>query len=242
MYLWVAFEDLGEIPVYVEDEFAGKIAPSLPIKSEAKVWKEEVYFPTEVDLEWRGRAVSRVRSGRFAYWPPEKSFCLFAWGNQPYGRVLRLGWLLGPKHYVLEVEDGMEVNVRGEGGSYGERVLEAAARLGEHGFYAAPRVWEGYESVVGASVYNGRVGFEVFVEDYGYIAETDPLYLRDFSAHDEAYRRVLKRFLKSRVDVNEEGYVVLSVFAETLDELVSKLKRLVVEYRSAERIMGQVLG
>lgn len=242
MYIRIAFEDLGEIPAIIEkEEHYNAVEKSLPLKSEAKVWKEEVYFSTGIELA--GRGASRVRSGRLAYWPPEKSMCLFAWSNQPYGRVLRLGWFLGPKHYVLEVEDGMEVRVEKPSNErYSGKIVEVAEKLKSEGFYTAPRVWEGEESVVGASIYNERVGFEVFVEDFGFIAETDPLYYRDFSAQDEAYRRVLKRILRSRVDVNEEGYVVLSAFAETLDDLVLKLKRLVVEYRSAERLLGQVLG
>ncbi len=242
MYIRIVFEDLGEIPAIIEKEEYYKIVEkSLPVKSEARVWKEEVYFSTGIDLS--GKGVSRIRSGRLAYWPPEKSMCLFAWSNQPYGRVIRLGWFLGPKHYVLEVEDGMEVRVEKPSNErYSEELIRAVEKLRSEGFYVAPRVWEDGESIVGASIYNGRVGFEIFVEDFGFIAETDPLYYRDFSAQDEAYRRVLKRLLKSRVDVNEENYVILSTFAETLDDLVLKLKRLVVEYRSAERILGQVLG
>ena len=242
MYIRIVFEDLGEIPAIIEKEEYYKIVEkSLPVKSEARVWKEEVYFSTGIDLS--GKGVSRIRSGRLAYWPPEKSMCLFAWSNQPYGRVIRLGWFLGPKHYVLEVEDGMEVRVEKLSNErYSAELIRVVEKLRSEGFYVAPRVWEDGESIVGASIYNGRVGFEIFVEDFGFIAETDPLYYRDFSAQDEAYRRVLKRLLKSRVDVNEENYVILSTFAETLDDLVLKLKRLVVEYRSAERILGQVLG
>lgn len=242
MYIRIVFEDLGEIPAIIEkEEYYKIIEKSLPFKSEAKVWKEEVYFNTGINLT--GKGVSRIRSGRLAYWPPEKSMCLFAWSNQPYGKVIRLGWFLGPKHYVLEVEDGIEVKVeKTSNEGYSEELVRVVEKLRSEGFYAAPRVWEDGESIVGASIYNGRVGFEIFVEDFGFIAETDPLYFRDFSAQDEAYRRVLKRLLKSRVDVNEENYVILSTFAETYDDLVLKLKRLVVEYRSAERILGQVLG
>ncbi len=238
MYLVVRFEDLGEVPVYVEHrEAAERLAAALPIKSEARVWKEEVYFSTGVDIG--GHGVSRVRSGRLAYWPPEKSLCFFAWANQPYGRVIRLGWFLGPKHYLFEVEDGMEVRV--EEPQWEGPEAELAERLQGEGFLAAPRLWEGSPSVVGAFVHNGRVGFEVFAEEYGYIVESDPLYVRDFSASDESYRRMLKRVMRSRVDVNEEGYVVLSAYAETVDELIQKLKRLVVEYRSAERLLSRAV-
>jgi len=242
VYIRIVFEDLGEIPAIIEkEEYYKTVEKGLPVKTEARVWKEEVYFSTGIDLS--GKGVSRIRSGRLAYWPPEKSMCLFAWSNQPYGRVIRLGWFLGPKHYVLEVEDGMEVRVEKLSNErYSAELIRVVEKLRSEGFYVAPRVWEDGESIVGASIYNGRVGFEIFVEDFGFIAETDPLYYRDFSAQDEAYRRVLKRLLKSRVDVNEENYVILSTFAETLDDLVLKLKRLVVEYRSAERILGQVLG
>ena len=236
MYLKVVFEDLGEVPVYLENPGAAeKLAAAVPLESEARVWKEEVYFSTGVDIE--GRGVSRIRSGRLAYWPPEKSLCLFAWSNQPYGRVVRLGWFLGPKHYLFDVEDGMKVVVDRLEARGPE--AEVAEKLREEGFLAAPRVWEGSPSVVGAFIHNGRVGFEVFVEDYGFIVESDPLYVRDFSAVDESYRRMLKRVLRSRVDVNEEGYVILSAYAASLDDLVQKLKRLVVEYNSAERLMGR---
>ncbi|MEM0257677.1 MAG: cyclophilin-like family protein [Thermofilum sp.] len=233
MYLRITFGERLEIPAFIENpQFHEPIRRALPASSQARVWKEEVYFPTEISLS--GPMVTRVPEGSLAYWPPEKALCLFSWASQPYGPVLRLGWFLGPKQNIFDVEEGDGVKVdelKREG--YSERLWSIADQLQRGGFLAAPRSWEGVESVVGAYVkHEVRVGFEVMVEDFGFVIESDPLYLRDFSVVDESLRRALQwaKVVRSRVDVSEDGFVVLSEFAATPAELVDAASQLVQDY------------
>ena len=240
VYIRITFGGRLEIPAYIpEERFWSPIRRGLPLQSKTRVWKEEVYFPTEVALE--GELTSRVPEGCLAYWPPEKALCLFAWASQPYGPVVRVGWLLGPKQNVFEVEEDEEVVVdEPRRGDYSERLWSVAELLRAQGFLAAPRSWEGSQSVVGAAARpNLRVGFEVFVEDFGFIIESDPLYLRDFSPVDESFRRSLQRarVFRSRLDVSEEGYVVLSEYARSEDELVSAVHTVVQDFDRAIDIL-----
>lgn len=238
MYLKVVFGEGFEAPVVVTNsEFYEKVRGRLPIASKLLTWKEEVYFETGIDFT--GDIVTRVASGTLAYWPPGKALCIFAWANQPYGPVIHLGWLLGPKHYILSViedaeyADGEE-EVRLElldPAAYPESLRRASELLNRHGFYAAPRSWGGTESVAGAFArHNFRVGFEVFVEDYGFIVESDPIYARDFSPIDEALQYRMKKVVRSRVDVNEEGYVILSEFVAREEALPDTVKQVVSDY------------
>ncbi|QOJ78617.1 hypothetical protein IG193_07620 [Infirmifilum lucidum] len=244
MYLKVVFGEGFEAPVVVtSNEFYEKIRGLLPITSKLLTWKEEVYFETGVDF--MGDAATRVTSGTLAYWPPGKALCIFAWANQPYGPVVHLGWLLGPKHYILgiiEEHAGGEEEVRLEPldpAAYPEPLRRASELLNGHGFYAAPRSWGGAESVAGAFArHNFRVGFEVFVEDYGFIVESDPIYARDFSPIDEALQYRMKKVVKSRVDVNEEGYVILSEFAAREEALPDAVKQVVHDYLKVVDILS----
>ncbi|ABL79230.1 protein of unknown function DUF369 [Thermofilum pendens Hrk 5] len=242
MYLRIIFGGSREIPVYVSDpSYHDALRKALPIESTAELWKEEVYFSTNLDL--RGPTSSRVPSGTFAYWPPGKALCLFAWVSQPYGAVIPLGWLLGPKHYVLLLDKESSVRVEESRlEEYPERVQAAVRILREAGFLAAPRTWNGVLSITGASVKRDtRVGFEVFVEEHGYIIESDPVFKRDFSPLDEALQlRIKAHLVKSRVDVNEEGYVILSDYAPTVQDLVERISRVVSEYQKVIDVMSLV--
>jgi len=237
MYLKVVFGEGFEAPVVVTSkEFYEKVRGQLPIASKLLVWKEEVYFETNIDFT--GELVTRVPSGSLAYWPPGKAICIFSWASQPYGPVVQVGWLLGPKHYILgviedaEYSEEQEVRVEAlEPGAYSERASRASELLNRAGFYAAPRVWGGYEGVAGAFArHNFRVGFEVFAESYGYVVESDPVYLRDYSTLDEAVQYRMKRIVRSRVDVNEEGYVILSEFTQREESLPDAVRQVVNDY------------
>lgn len=231
MYLRIAFGEGFEVPAVVTvSEFFERLKGSLPLSSRVQVWKEEVYF--ETGLEFKGELVTRVPSGALAYWPPGKAVCLFAWANQPYGPVSHVGWFLGPKHYILGFEGDEEVTVDVlDAGRYSERSWSISSALQQAGFYAAPRLWEGVESVAGAYArHNFRVGFDIFIEDFGYIVESDPIYERDFTALDEALQYRMRRIVRSRVDTNEDGYVVLSEFASTPEGLLDAVHQVVRDY------------
>ena len=231
MYLAIKFEDGLEIPAVITDEkFSEKLKNFLPLRSKTLTWKEEVYF--ETGIEYQGETLTRVPSGSLAYWPPGRAICLFAWANQPYGPVSIIGWILGPKHNVFDVDEDVEVTLQPlDLASYPEPLTTLTEHLRNNGFYAAPRDWAGTQSVVGAyAKHNIRVGFEIFVEDFGYIIESDPIYERDFSAIDEAVQFRMKRIVKSRVDTNEDGYVILSEFVPKEQSPIQAVDQLVKDY------------
>jgi hypothetical protein len=55
---------------------AQAIWQALPIKSEASIWGEEVYFSIPVYTELEAGSLS-VKVGDLAYWPTGNAFCIF---------------------------------------------------------------------------------------------------------------------------------------------------------------------
>ncbi len=232
MYLRVYFEGLGEAVALVESH-EEEVRRELPFESRAEVWKEEVYFATPIAIEGEGTAT--VRAGDLAYWRPERCLCLFYGISQPYGTVVRLGRVLGPLHYLRWVEAGTRVEVSSHV-DYG-RAAGVAERLRATGYPAAARTWEEAESVVAVV---GGVGVEVFVEDYGLIVEGDTLFRYDQSLGAVGYVEALRDALEResvRVDLNEEGYVILSTYAPDPEALPRALEALRGGYERARALL-----
>jgi len=112
----------------------------------------------------------------------------------------------------------------------------------ESGYLVAPRNWRNVVSIVGASTKRDtRIGFEIFVEKFGYIIESDPIFKRDFSAIDEALQlRIRAHLIKSRLDINEEGFVILSEYASNENDLIDKLNRLITDYQKVLDVLSLV--
>jgi len=55
---------------------AEAIWSALPIKGDANIWGDEIYFSTPVGLK-EERARAEVEVGSIAYWPPGKALCIF---------------------------------------------------------------------------------------------------------------------------------------------------------------------
>jgi len=219
LYIVIRFKDKGEIIAKIG---VAELVELLPLTGVVNVWKEEVYFNIGVDL--KGELVSRVKPGTVAYWPPGKALCLFYGINQPYSPVIVLGELLGPLYYLTWVESGEEVEVV-KYRDYG-RAGSIAAKLRKNGVDAASRAWEDYQSVV---VLSGGVRLEIFVEDYGFYLETEPLFHYDKSAISMGLIQRLRSLISgeyARLDLNEEGYVVISGVTTNPEELVSAIREL----------------
>ncbi len=219
MYITIRFRDKGEVIAKID---AAELAKLLPLTGVSNVWKEEVYFNIGVDL--KGELVSKVKPGTVAYWPPGKALCLFYGVNQPYSPVIVLGELLGPLYYLAWVESGEEVEVV-EYKDYG-RTGSIAAELRKSGIDAASRAWEDYQSIVALSE---GVRLEIFVEDYGFYLETEPLFRYDKTAISTSLVRRLGGLISGeyvRLDLNEEGYVVISGVTTRLEDLVPAIKEL----------------
>ena len=236
------FEELGEVVAVLDDTpLADKVLGAVPFKSKAIRWKEEVYFHTPIRLE-EGEELDRVSPGTLAFWKPENCLCLFYGQNQPYGRVVKLGRLLGPLYYLRWVEDGVDVYVE-KYIDYG-RAGEVAKALRESGIPAACREWEDTASVIVGVDVGLWVGAEVFVEDYGLIVESDALFLYDQSAFSVAAMDALRKELRDpviRVDISEESYAVLSAVVNDLKELPRVLRKMAVSYKHARRLLQGLL-
>jgi hypothetical protein len=63
---------------------AEEVWKALPIKGNANLWGDEIYFSTPVSLnEEHGR--EEVEVGAIAYWPPGKAVCIF-FGQTPVSK------------------------------------------------------------------------------------------------------------------------------------------------------------
>ena len=70
---------------------AEKIWSSLPLKSNVKIWGEEIYFYTSIDVCPESNAKDIIELGELAFWPEGKAIAI-AFGKTPisYGEEIRL--------------------------------------------------------------------------------------------------------------------------------------------------------
>ncbi|MCD6457953.1 MAG: hypothetical protein J7K82_03805 [Thermoproteales archaeon] len=245
MYVKLYFKNYGELPIYVSDgEYVKLLKGCLPLKSTAELWKEEYYF--ETPIEYNGKETLKVKPGNVAYWAPGKAFCVFYGFSQPYSPVAIVGEVLGPLYYLRELpEEKIEVEL--------DELYEddsIVSFLRNKGFKSAKRNWMGDESIVVnvnvkplTDILPERVGFDVYVEDYGYIIESDSLLSYENSLLSLKTRKAFKNAVeklsisgevreKIRVDINEDYYICLSAFANNLEEvhrLLEAMARLYIQ-------------
>jgi len=237
VYVRVSFGELGEVVAWSKRELRG-----LPFESVARRWRHEVYFEAPVEVE--GEEALSVERGTFAYWKRGRALCLFHGYSQPYGPVVKLGYVVGKPDLLFDVEDGTPVRVS-ELVEYG-RAGEVAAALREAGLKAASHTWGG-EEVVGVLVegVDVRIGAEVAVEEDGFYVETQALAYFDQAPATVAFYNTLVRELAPtglRPDLSDEGYLTLTCFSRSLDELARDLRRLLAAYSYAEKVMEAFYG
>ncbi|HYB66933.1 MAG TPA: cyclophilin-like fold protein [Candidatus Acidoferrales bacterium] len=63
---------------------AEEVWKALPIKGNANLWGDEIYFSTSVSLK-EEHARAEVEVGAIAYWPPGKAVCIF-FGQTPVSK------------------------------------------------------------------------------------------------------------------------------------------------------------
>ena len=103
---------------------AQQIWESLPIKGQANVWGDEIYFGIPVTAEQEPGARAEVEVGELGYWPPGNAFCIF-FGPTPVSTDERpraaspvniLGRMLGDATQFRTVRHGTPVQItRAEG-------------------------------------------------------------------------------------------------------------------------------
>lgn len=117
---------IGGIEVTAElndSSTAGAIYRALPIKGQANLWGDEIYFaiPLKLDLE-NGQELVNV--GDLGYWPSGQAFCIF-FGPTPVSRgsevrpasaVTVFGKVIGDSTLLKKVASGVEIIVEREKG------------------------------------------------------------------------------------------------------------------------------
>ncbi len=230
VYVKALFGERGEVVAWLDRELSG-----LPIESAARRWRHEIYFETPFDLAGEEAAV--VERGDVAFWKPGKALCFFFGYSQPYSPVVKLGAVVGVPDLLSAVEDGTPVRLSPYA-DYG-REGEVAKALRDAGLKAAAHTWEG-EELVGVLVEGAgsRLGVEVTVEDNGFYLQSQPLAFFDGALPTLAAFKTLAGELGPtgiRLDVDDEGYIVLTAFSPGLSELVRDLRRMLSTYVYVER-------
>jgi len=94
IYYWVDILGMTKIKIKTKNfeveaslnqtKAAQAIYQILPIKAEAKLWGEEIYFPISVKLSKKDLEDPKkvVEVGDIGYWPPGPGFCIF-FGKTP---------------------------------------------------------------------------------------------------------------------------------------------------------------
>jgi uncharacterized protein len=91
---------------------------ALPIKAEASLWGDEIYFPIPVYSELEaGRTLVNV--GDLGYWPTGNAFCIFFGPTpisgkneiRPASAVTVFGKIIGDARIFKNVKDGAEIYI-----------------------------------------------------------------------------------------------------------------------------------
>ncbi len=216
--------------IEVRDEYVEAVSRVVPFKSTAKTWKEEVYFETPI-ASLAGTEVRRVERGRVYFWPPGRAMCMFYGLSQIYTPGIEIGTLVDPPNRLVNVSDGDEVEVVEH--RISKELSDIADRLSGEGFRVATPLDQGVRVVTALKVISGdEIRLTIFVEDYGVHVESEALAKYSSNLSDLIHLNKLKRVVESltdmaRLDVSEEGYVVVTACGDRKEvaELVNEVAR-----------------
>jgi len=229
MLIEILFKNIMTSVVVDTKNYQSYLESSLPFSSRASVWKQEVYFPTPVDIPYRSsELLHKVNSGSVYYWPPEKALCLFYGITQSYTPVVYIGEMVDPVQVLLGVEDGYDVEV--DRHTIDKRYSGVTNILRKLGYSVATPLRNGERVVVAQKrTNNKRYSFTVFVEDYGIHVESEGIVkyrnddLRTFVELIKL-RNAITGY--ARLDLSEEGLVVLTATVADETELENAIRDL----------------
>ena len=122
MRIKIYTKSTGEVPAEIVETLNPKTAKAmieaLPIKGQANLWGDEIYFSIGVKAD-RENAKQVVDRGDLAYWPPGEALCIFfgptpaSSGDEPKAASLVnvFGKVLGDPTVFRKVRSGEEVHV-----------------------------------------------------------------------------------------------------------------------------------
>ena len=227
------------IVLKIREEVAKKLEEHLPFTSTARIWKEEIYFETPIDLpvdELKLEKHTQIELGKLYYWKPGKAFCIFYGLSEPYTPVYLIGDIIGPLRILQTVnkfEDGEKIKV--DKHEVMEIPKEILRILKDEGYEVATPLILGSREIVASKNVNGRrIAFILYVEDYGIHIEGEGIYRpsKDIISLRETLmlkNKVKSRFRNVRLDLSEDEWICLTGVAESIDDL----KNLLREYEAA---------
>jgi len=92
-------------------ETAARFYKNLPIKGNANLWLEEVYFIIPLELEYESQSPNSNK-GDISYWPPGAAFCIFYGESQPASPVNHIGKITSNLDLFRKIEEDDEIIVR----------------------------------------------------------------------------------------------------------------------------------
>ena len=115
---------VGKIEVTAElndTSTAQAIWETLPIKSRANLWGDEIYFSIPLSLKLEAGQVV-VNIGELGYWPDGNAFCIFfgptpiSQGDEirPVSPVIVFGKVIGDATVFKKIAEGTKITIRRE--------------------------------------------------------------------------------------------------------------------------------
>ena len=92
-------------------ETARKIYEKLPVKGNANIYFEEVYFDMPLDLDYENPS-GKSKCGDISYWPPGNAFCVFYGDSQPASEVNHIGEVTENLEVLKAAENGDKIIIR----------------------------------------------------------------------------------------------------------------------------------
>lgn len=236
--------DLGESSFVIEldDKFNPALRGKIPFNTRLNVWKEEIYFPTPVEIDVSELSSRiRVELGGLYYWPQERGFCIFYGISQPYSSVYQLGSYVGVLSDLRGIEDGAEATVKFH--EIHEHYSSVVSTLKTLGFKVSTPMLDGERIIEIVKNINGeRAAFKLYVEENGIYIESEPMFPRDCDPLTlkiiERLKRIANKGGYSRLDLSEEGWVAITGFVNgDLSEIREAINELSVVYCEAMKIL-----
>jgi uncharacterized protein len=101
----------GELVRFLAPRTIDAIVRKLPIEGRAAIWKEEVYFETQLKMG-EEKAKPTVEQGTIAFWPMGSAICVFYGKSQPYSPVSILGKITSNLEIFKQVKSGLTIKVQ----------------------------------------------------------------------------------------------------------------------------------
>ncbi|MEM1644892.1 MAG: cyclophilin-like fold protein [Ignisphaera sp.] len=228
MMLECIFRDTGFSVVIDVKRYVKEIEEKIPFSSSSIVWKQEVYFSTPIALKLSHEDLTHsVHRGGVYYWPPGKALCIFYGITQPYTPVAYVGEIVDPTHTLYYVKSNSSVEISRH--IVDNKFSDVVKVLNKLGYTVATPLRNNEKVVVAYKLANGRrYSMQIYVEDYGIHIESEGVakYADDIRSYLEISN--LKDLISgyTRLDLSEEGFIVLTAAMSSINEIETAIKDL----------------